>query len=138
MDQRVAVTVLAAAAVPVAIALHAMDPTEGLGIPCPFRTVTGLLCPGCGSGRALHHLLHGEVGLALAHNPLVPPAAAVLGVLYLAWALRSWAPAVAARLPAGRGPVHPPGWVGALATLLLVAFAVARNTAGGEWLSPLA
>jgi hypothetical protein len=44
--------------------------------PCLFHALTGLNCPGCGSTRALHHLLHGDVGGALRLNPMlfaVPP-----------------------------------------------------------------
>src|SRR5687767_2173685 len=39
--------------------------------PCVFRAMTGLLCPGCGSTRALHALLHGHVGEALTLNPFL-------------------------------------------------------------------
>ena len=28
---------------------------------CPFRALTGFNCPGCGTTRALHQLLHGNV-----------------------------------------------------------------------------
>lgn len=31
---------------------------------CPFLSLTGLRCPGCGSQRALHSLLHGEIARA--------------------------------------------------------------------------
>lgn len=44
--------------------------------PCLFRLATGLQCPGCGSTRALHHLLHGDVAGAFRLNSLllaVPP-----------------------------------------------------------------
>lgn len=42
-----------------------------LGIPtCPSLTVTGLYCPGCGTLRAGHHLLHFHWLDALRHNPL--------------------------------------------------------------------
>ena len=44
--------------------------------PCLFRAMTGFLCPGCGATRAVHHLLHGDVGGALRLNALlfaVPP-----------------------------------------------------------------
>lgn len=51
---------------------------------CPFRLLTGLLCPGCGATRALHQLLHGRVGAALALNPLVPLYIAALGWVFLA------------------------------------------------------
>ena len=39
--------------------------------PCPFRLVTGYLCPGCGTLRALHQLLNGHVAAAFALNPLM-------------------------------------------------------------------
>ena len=38
---------------------------------CPFKLLTGLDCPGCGSTRALHHLLHGQVGEAFRLNPML-------------------------------------------------------------------
>jgi hypothetical protein len=39
--------------------------------PCLFHALTGLNCPGCGSTRALHHLLHGDIGGALRLNPML-------------------------------------------------------------------
>ncbi len=38
--------------------------------PCPFRALTGLYCPGCGSTRMLYLLLHVQPGAAFAQNPL--------------------------------------------------------------------
>jgi hypothetical protein len=38
--------------------------------PCPFHALTGLLCPGCGTTRALHELLHGHWSAAMTLNPL--------------------------------------------------------------------
>lgn len=37
---------------------------------CPFWTFTGLKCPGCGSQRAIHHLLNFELFSALKENIL--------------------------------------------------------------------
>ena len=37
---------------------------------CPFRALTGFNCPGCGTTRALHQLLHGHVVAAFELNPL--------------------------------------------------------------------
>jgi hypothetical protein len=37
---------------------------------CPFHALTGLNCPGCGSLRALHALLHGNFHQAMVFNPL--------------------------------------------------------------------
>jgi hypothetical protein len=38
---------------------------------CPFRAITGFTCPGCGSTRGLHRLLHGDVVAAFEFNPLL-------------------------------------------------------------------
>lgn len=38
---------------------------------CPLHALTGLYCPGCGSTRALHALLHADVATALSMNPLL-------------------------------------------------------------------
>ncbi len=38
---------------------------------CPFLTLTGLYCPGCGSLRSIHSLLHGNLTTALNHNTVV-------------------------------------------------------------------
>jgi len=53
------------------VLLGAFDPAHsGIFPPCPVRYLTGLYCPGCGSLRALHALLHGDLRLAWAMNPL--------------------------------------------------------------------
>ena len=38
---------------------------------CPVNYVTGLNCPGCGSQRAIHELLHLNFKQAFAYNPLL-------------------------------------------------------------------
>lgn len=38
---------------------------------CPFLKITGYECPGCGSQRAFHQLLHLNIAGAFCHNPLV-------------------------------------------------------------------
>jgi hypothetical protein len=35
---------------------------------CPFLLLTGLKCPGCGSQRAIHALLHLDIGAAFCYN----------------------------------------------------------------------
>ena len=37
---------------------------------CMFRFLTGFQCPGCGSTRALHQILHGHLLAAFMLNPL--------------------------------------------------------------------
>ena len=52
---------------------------------CPFRTLTGLTCPGCGTTRALHQLLHGNLLGAFELNPLLLlllPVIAFILILY--------------------------------------------------------
>ena len=49
---------------------------------CPFRLLTGFTCPGCGSTRGLHRLLHGDVIGAFEFNPLM-----VLSLPFLLYAL---------------------------------------------------
>lgn len=38
---------------------------------CPFLLLTGLECPGCGSQRAIHSILHGDFIMALRYNALL-------------------------------------------------------------------
>lgn len=67
---------------------------SGLYPPCPFRYLTGLNCPGCGTLRALHQLLHGHPLVALDLNPLLIFGLPIMLYVFLSYAL------VAAR---GRG-----------------------------------
>lgn len=45
--------------------------TSGVYPESPFRTLTGLYCPGCGTLRGLHQLLHGHLITAFGLNPLM-------------------------------------------------------------------
>ena len=66
--------------------------------PCIFHAATGLLCPGCGTTRALHQLLHGNVAEAFRLNPFL--FVLMLGALVAApslvrgetpsWVMKSW------------------------------------------------
>jgi len=68
-----------------AAALFFFDPaTHGFYPPCLFKTIFGRQCPGCGSLRAMHQLLHGNLAAAWALNkPIVVglPLAAVAGAV---------------------------------------------------------
>ncbi len=49
-----------------------LDPLECPLFPkCPFLVLTGLECPGCGTQRALHSLLHLHIIDALRYNALL-------------------------------------------------------------------
>lgn len=75
----------------------AIDPVRPSVIQCPVHGLTGWWCPGCGSTRAVHALLHGDVALSLSAHPLVVPVAALLVFLWVRW-LTTGA-SVATRLP---------------------------------------
>lgn len=53
---------------------------------CPFLALTGLWCPACGSLRALHALLHGDVVAAAGYNVLLLLALPAVGYAWLVWA----------------------------------------------------
>ncbi|HZV68162.1 MAG TPA: DUF2752 domain-containing protein [Saprospiraceae bacterium] len=63
----------------VVIILYGLFDPEKVAFPkCPFREFTGWLCPGCGSQRAMHQVLHGHFGAAFHLNPLFIP-----GIVYI-------------------------------------------------------
>jgi hypothetical protein len=122
---------LATAALAVAAAgyIATVDPNQPGHYPtCPFLSVSGYYCPGCGSLRAVHDLIHGNPHAALARNPLTVLAAPFLLWSWIAWLYRS---------VTGR-PVRwlAPPWL--LWTLLVVvlAFWLLRNLPGFGWLGP--
>jgi hypothetical protein len=52
--------------------LCCVEPVAGSIYPkCLFHTLTGLYCPGCGSTRCLHALVHGNLRQAAAFNVLL-------------------------------------------------------------------
>jgi hypothetical protein len=70
-----------AAAMGVVLFLFVFDPERVPVYPvCLFHKWTGLNCPGCGSLRAMHQLLHGNVIEALRLNALL-----VLSIPIFAW-----------------------------------------------------
>lgn len=71
------------------LGLSALYATTGVGVICPFRTVTGWDCPLCGGTRMGSALLHGDVGAAFAFNPLALVGIAVLGVLGVLWVVEA-------------------------------------------------
>ena len=104
-----------------AVMLGVCDPaTSGLFPPCPVRYLTGWYCPGCGSLRAIHQLLHGNLWAAWAMNPLT-----VVLLPFLAYGLVSFA-LVEIR---GRGlpqPFSGAVWIRALCAAIIL-FGIARN-----------
>ena len=71
-QMRLAQSILVALALlSVAVLLYFFPPGQHSFYPrCGFHALTGLDCPGCGSLRATHQLLHGHFKEAFALNPL--------------------------------------------------------------------
>ncbi len=97
------------------------DPGEYAFPACPVHRFTGLLCPGCGSQRALHRLLNGELSAAFRYNPLL-----VLSIPYLAAGFLFEIPVLRQRWPVVRRIFfgYRAAWV---AFVAVVAFTLLRN-----------
>jgi len=57
---------------------------------CLFHATTGLLCPGCGSLRSMHQMLHGNLGTALHCNLLLVLSVPVIAGLVIRYAWLRW------------------------------------------------
>jgi hypothetical protein len=56
------------------LAYGLLDPQSFPFPKCPFLSLTGFQCPGCGSQRAIHQLLHGNLAASFRLNALFLPA----------------------------------------------------------------
>lgn len=124
----ISLTVVAAAAL--LFLFFRFNPNEHPFFPrCAFHAVSGLECPGCGGQRALHQLLHGNLGAALQNNALL-----VLMLPLGGWYLLRfiWQQTTGRKLPA---PFAHHLWPWALC-LVVIGFAVLRNLPGFDWLRP--
>lgn len=70
--ERVLAGLVVAGAAGVALLLFLSEPGKTVipFPPCLFHSLTGLHCPGCGTGRALVNLFHGRLYAAWRMNPL--------------------------------------------------------------------
>jgi hypothetical protein len=104
-----------------AVLLRLFDPAHSLLFPpCPLRYFTGLYCPGCGSLRAIHALLHGDLRQAVAMNLLT-----VILLPFIGYGLGSevYRGFRARPLP---GTMLPASWIRALFAVIVL-FGIARN-----------
>lgn len=118
---------MALAAIVVSALLFRFNPSEHSFYPrCLLKMITGLDCPGCGGLRAMHQLLHGQVGAAFRLNPLLflmLPLAVFFGLRQLIYLCTGWLMAQ---------PFKSPRWLGVFA-LIVVAFGVLRNLPWRSW-----
>lgn len=97
------------------------DPSVSGSYPrCPFQAFTGLDCPGCGSMRGTHALLHGDLAGAVSHNLLLIPGALLVLWLWLVWTADA---ATGRQLPT----LRPTPLVSTVLVATVVVFTVARN-----------
>ena len=100
--------------------LYLFDPSiYGFYPTCGLYRTTGFLCPGCGSLRAMHQLLHGHLLEALRFNALLVCSLPFIGATAALWLIRNL-----------RGqpfslPLKP-SWVWVGSAILLI-FAITRN-----------
>ncbi len=99
-----------------ALRLYTIDPEMGGFLGCPFRLLTGLLCPGCGSQRALHDLMHLRLSAAFDHNALLTVS---LPLLVLQWSF--------SRLYPKEKPLSARNWVVFFWGALSVGWGIFRN-----------
>jgi hypothetical protein len=112
--------------------LFTINPTTTrLYPPCPLHATTGLFCPGCGSTRALHHLLHGRLLTAFDFNPLL-----VASLPFLLYAAIRFL--LHARRPAPAPPKPLPAWAIWSLLVLVLAFGILRNLPWQpvRWMAP--
>lgn len=98
---------------------------------CPFRALTGLDCPFCGGLRATNDLAHGHVAAAASHNLLLVVSAPLLVLGWVAWLRRAARPERAGN---ARTVTAASARARVAVLVVLVAFAVVRNTPWGAWL----
>ncbi len=118
------------AAAPALLVLGLIWFLRGGHLLCPIYELTGLYCPGCGSGRAARALLRGDLWACLGHNLLALPLGLLCGGV-LGWEyLRVVFPGL------GLKKARLPDWCGAAALALLLGFALLRNLPAFAFLAP--
>lgn len=111
--------------------LHARDPhDQGSYGFCPFLSLTGLPCPGCGGLRAVNDLTRGDVVAAVSSNALAVVLVVGLAVLWAAWFVRRAGGRHGAPFTALSTRT---AW---LVLPVVAVFGVLRTTPWGSWLAP--
>ena len=93
----------------------------GAGLECPFFKLTGLYCPGCGSGRAVQALIRGDFARSFRFNPMLY----LLGAPSFAGVLYEYLRIVF--FPRRFHPIILPRWICVSLLVLLFAWWILRN-----------
>ncbi len=119
-ERRFSGTICAAALLGLGFLLLLNPATADWIPPCPFHALTGLQCPGCGSLRAIHNILHLHWAAALAYNSLTFLCLPFVGAWWL------WH---AGRAVTGRAPAVPfirPALLWCIVAMVII-FGIVRN-----------
>ena len=117
---------LPAAAALVLIYMH----LGGVGLKCPIYELTGLYCPGCGSGRAVFSALHGRFYESFRYNPALYILGIPAAIVFLHEYLRLVFPGLSLK------PVHISRGAALGAALALLAWMIIRNLSMCSFLAP--
>ena len=97
-------------------------------IPCPFQTITGFACPGCGVSHFCIRLFHLDIIGAAKENFALAILLPLGGILFLIRQI--WHPHWLAK----NGTVEKVLLI--LAIIFLLLFGILRNLSGMEWMLP--
>ena len=101
MRRSLVIVLVLTALLVIGVIYFALDPsTSGLFPRCTFLSLTGYKCPGCGTQRAIHALLHGDVAGAFKYNALLLVAIPWIALCLYAESRRLRNPRLYARLNA--------------------------------------
>lgn len=84
LNNRIAAATIFVIVAAVIVYLGVNDPEKSLVPRCLFNVMTGYDCPGCGSQRAIHALLHGRIGDAWRYNAALFFAVPLAAIYFLA------------------------------------------------------
>lgn len=102
---------------------YIIDPmTSRLAPKCLIHTLTNLDCPGCGSQRMLHALLHGDLASAWTANPFL----LCLLPLLIAWI---WIDADPSTYPRAARILNSPAFIIAI-FIIVILWTILRNIPG--------
>ena len=103
VNRRIGLVLLWLTIVAGSVCLFVLEPGKSILFPiCPFRAITGFTCPGCGSTRGVHQLLHGNIAAAFELNPLL-----LLALPFLIYALLLYSYRVLRGQPIQRNALAP-------------------------------
>jgi len=119
-------TIIRVIAVVLAVALiivyGSVNPENCFFPKCAFHVLTGWSCPGCGSQRAIHALLNGDLHAAWGYNAMMVAFIPVVSVMMLASLVRL-------RRPGFYNFVNS-RWIIWAVFLIVVGWGIARNVFG--------